>query len=403
MEETFLCISVYYPNSTDEKLKMKSHVHKIIKDFYQDEMNVIIGGDFNCVLNPKLDNLAGCCHPKKEIISFNNTLQECQLQDIWRCHNEDQKEHTWRHKSLPIMRRIDYILGNDKLLQKTVQCSILDIPLTDHRAVHSEIVTETVKQYSGYWKFNNELLKDDNYLKLMTTVIEQSIGESNITSHQIVWDYCKQNIKEASIAYGKQRARCKIEATENLKKSLKNIKAKLSQDPANEHLQNQTNQLELKLNIESISVAKGAQVRSKQKWIEEGERNTQYFLTLEKIRGQQKIMSELKTDDEVITNQDEILKEQVKFYSTLYKKDTRFNQNDLELFLNNTILNKIDNTNMNKLEKDIDESEVYAALKDMNNNASPGNDGLTAAWYKTFWTQIKQILIKSYKESFEKG
>ena len=66
--------------------------------------------------------------------------------------------------------------------------------------------------------------------------------------------------------------------------------------PNDENLQRKANQMEIQLNLKSIYEAKGAQIRSKVKWIKEGENNTHYFLTLEKIRGHQKIMTELMTE-----------------------------------------------------------------------------------------------------------
>ena len=53
--------------------------------------------------------------------------------------------------------------------------------------------------------------------------------------------------------------------------------------------------------------AKGAQVRYRIKWIEEGERNTAFFLNLEKRNVKYKIMSRIV--NEVLTNQKDILTE----------------------------------------------------------------------------------------------
>lgn len=50
----------------------------------------------------------------------------------------------------------------------------------------------------------------------------------------------------------------------------------------------------LALDLYALHEANGAQTRSKIKWIEEGERNTKYFLGLEKTNHNRKIMSALK-------------------------------------------------------------------------------------------------------------
>ena len=60
---------------------------------------------------------------------------------------------------------------------------------------------------------------------------------------------------------------------------------------------------------------KGAMIRSKERWIQEGEKSTKYFLNLEKKRNVvNKTITSLRTNDgNVITNQEELSKEQVKY------------------------------------------------------------------------------------------
>ena len=73
-------------------------------------MNIIIGGDFNCIANRNLDNMGGNPHNAKEIKAFHEWIEQHKLFDIWRMHNAEDKEYTWKHKNRPIIRRIDYIL-----------------------------------------------------------------------------------------------------------------------------------------------------------------------------------------------------------------------------------------------------------------------------------------------------
>ena len=39
----------------------------------------------------------------------------------------------------------------------------------------------------------------------------------------------------------------------------------------------------------------------------------------------------------------------------------------------------------------------------MQNNKTPGNDGLTKEFYETFWNEIKYVFLKSLKQVKEKG
>jgi hypothetical protein len=62
-------------------------------------------------------------------------------------------------------------------------------------------------------------------------------------------------------------------------------------------------------------------LRSKAKWIEEGEKNTKYFLNLEKKNYLNKIISSLEINGKIISNNTEISKEQTKFYKNLYTEN----------------------------------------------------------------------------------
>ena len=64
---------------------------------------------------------------------------------------------------------------------------------------------------------------------------------------------------------------------------------------------------------------KGAIIRSKARWREQGERNTRYFFNLEKRNQSRKAVTKLKVGNDKYTfDQFEILEEEKRFYETLY-------------------------------------------------------------------------------------
>lgn len=75
-------------------------------------------------------------------------------------------------------------------------------------------------------------------------------------------------------------------------------------------------------------------MRSKCRWYNEGERNTKYFLNLEKRHYKQGVISQLKiNDDEIVTTDKEILSQCESFYKNLYSSHTNFNDVDVsEMF-----------------------------------------------------------------------
>lgn len=67
-----------------------------------------------------------------------------------------------------------------------------------------------------------------------------------------------------------------------------------------------------------ITKAKGAYIRSRAKWIEEGERSSAYFCRLEKKRQERNAVKALLIDEQECMDPDKISKEIFQFYSKLY-------------------------------------------------------------------------------------
>ena len=72
-----------------------------------------------------------------------------------------------------------------------------------------------------------------------------------------------------------------------------NEKNKVTKENA-KFLQDKINVIENKLSKIYSDKAKGAQIRSRIKWVEEGEKNTKFFLGLEKARQTRKNITSLK-------------------------------------------------------------------------------------------------------------
>ena len=64
-------------------------------------------------------------------------------------------------------------------------------------------------------------------------------------------------------------------------------------------------------------------------------------------------------------------------------------------------LNKITEEERLSCEGKLTEYECQLALNTMNNNKSPGSGGITAEFYKMFWSTISQYYLDSINYSFE--
>ena len=134
-------------------------------------------------------------------------------------------------------------------------------------------------------------------------------------------------------------------------------------------------------------------IRSRTKLIENEEKPTKIFYTIEKQNQTKKSITSLKNRNGEVKSEDEkILKIAKEYYTDLYNK-AQTNQEEQE-----TLLNKYEKEISNdwhpKLTKTFEVKEIFQALKSMEENKSPGKDGIPMEFYLTFW----QILKKDFTQ-----
>ena len=72
----------------------------------------------------------------------------------------------------------------------------------------------------------------------------------------------------------------------------------------------------------------------------------------------------------------------------------------IEAYLHNILLPKLTNEKTLSCEGIISEDKVFNSLKSIDNNKSPGNDGLSMEFYECFWDEIKKPFLASIHKGF---
>ena len=123
--------------------------------------------------------------------------------------------------------------------------------------------------------------------------------------------------------------------------------------------------------------AKGYQIRSRAKWIEEGEKSTSYFLGLEKSRQNYNCINSLKDDTGILQESDEqILSTACNFYSKLYTSKASI-ECEVDDFLDSVKPeNILSDTDRDLCEGIFSIEECRQAIYSMKKNKSPGLDGI---------------------------
>lgn len=146
-------------------------------------------------------------------------------------------------------------------------------------------------------------------------------------------------------------------------------------------------------------------IRSRAKWVDEGEKPTKYFCHLESRNFLNKIIKKVVVSEEkTLYNQLEIMDEVKSFYENLFKNaDYDLSDIDLESTIQPHNIPKLDKSTSKILDQNFSEGEILSVLKSMKNNKSPGSDGFTAEFYKFFWADLKNYITKAINQIFLRG
>ncbi|PIK36905.1 pol-like protein [Apostichopus japonicus] len=269
------------------------------------------------------------------------------LIDIWRERNPLSKHFTWSSNvTHGIHCRLDFFLVSRNLANSTSNVRISPGIQSDHSFVHLKFSIHSAKRGPGYWKFNNSLLDDVVFVELITKLISTELSSNNNTNSTIQWELLKFKIRSVSMKYSKDKAKERRLKETDLLSKISDLECQLFQNECpNIRAKLRNAQTEL-LTFYDYKL-KGTIIRSRARWVEEGEKNTSFFNELDH--------PQLTLDDS------------------------------------------------SSCDGPLDLEECFSALSSMKNDKAPGSDGLTANFYKKFWHIIGQVVINSLNSGFQEG
>ena len=233
INDTELVLAIIYAPTRDnkqEQLTFFKYIHDILVHFMG--KSIILGGDFNTYLNPSLDKSGGV---KEEVSETSKVLlnmcDELGLFDVYRSHNPEGKRFTWRNKGKPglVQSRLDMFIVSEELQYLDIKFSVIPGLLSDHSLIQIDFDTDRHwTRGRGFWKFNVQLLKYVNYVKL----INSQLDEFNKTYHSfentsLQWDFIKCKLRGATISYASFKAMEQRRNEKHLQKKLSELELNL--------------------------------------------------------------------------------------------------------------------------------------------------------------------------------
>ena len=217
----------------------------------------------------------------------------------------------------------------------------------------------------------------------------------------LLWDTIKCQIRGASIKFSSNKKKSKLNKIQVLEKRINNLEKELGENNS-EEVQSLLSSTKAEIEEYASEATKGAMIRARVRWYEEGEKNSKYFINLEKRNHNNKSINSLELRNGCITNdENEILNHQKLFYKHLYSSNPETNSHEAaDTFMNGLQIPTISEDLKIQTNNSISESELLSALKDLPNGKSPGIDGLTSEFYKVFWNYLKDHYLKALEQAY---
>ena len=151
-----------------------------LNDFSKNK--ILVGGYFNEILNNDLDKLNGSPQTNKlarqEIL---NNLKILNLIDVYRELHPNVQKFTWFQINPLIACRLDYFLVSKNFYFQVKKCCIVSSLKSNHKIVTLLVYHNSASQGRGYWKFNDNLLLDNEYTSKTTIAIAEYLLNNTAT------------------------------------------------------------------------------------------------------------------------------------------------------------------------------------------------------------------------------
>ena len=232
-------------------------------------------------------------------------------------------------------------------------------------------------------------MEDENYITLIKGSLPGILEKYHeVESYQLVWELIKTEFRSETINYSKTKRKGINKRETVLQGKLVELDNRICQGNGdlNQPLLDEYVYDATKKELKEIynNKAREAMFRSKARWIEKGEKPTNYFFNLEKRNFEKKVIAQLKIENgEIITVMKEINKELESFYSDLLGTKfsnsyppTAFDKNFNE-FIQNLEIPKLSPKESTPVESERSIDEVKIVLNSFQNNKSPGDDGFS--------------------------
>ena len=165
MREPLYIWGIYAPVIAVDR---KKWMEKLREEMKRKRGMRVVAGDFNFVMDTKLDKIGG--NKKKGTEGMKEQRiweEELEIVDAWRKFNPKIVATTWtsreKQKEKQVKTRIDRALIDRRLIERTTETQIDKTKISDHDKITWTIETEVKKTQAPYERVTTDMIEDVDY------------------------------------------------------------------------------------------------------------------------------------------------------------------------------------------------------------------------------------------------
>lgn len=385
----FRIINVYCPPDLQERKEILKEIASILICGRE----VIMGGDFNCIIAKEDRKSIATIKLDSSSIDLMNIIKDFKLIDIFRVQNPNIPGFTWSNGSS--FSRIDFVFSSPTI--EVVESSLKPVFFSDHVKVDCVVkINGSSMRGPGLWKLNINLLKDSTVVsKLREKLNHWKSLQELYSSVGDWWEDLKIRIRRFFIQESKKAM---SKSNIQFKKCQKDLQILYSMAHFGFDVVEDIVKLKKEMTKIMAHKSKSYIIRSRVQHMESNEKCTRYFFR--KLIGSSSLDSLKIQDDQIITGTHNIVSHVHSFYKNLYRSKN-IEEEDMMIFLSEVGNNIRGDFRMDEINLCVD--DLTQAVRSMSNNKCPGADGLPKEFYITFWEDLKEPLLTMFMESLRIG
>lgn len=401
-----LLINLYAPAGDQGERTAMFHELNLLLETLQPQA-LILGGDFNCILDPILDQQKKTKNTsqlnEQDQMALRVVINNYNLIDVWRRDHPDSNQCTYGPGNGPKISRLDRFYVSESIVHLIDSSTIINNGLADHNPIRITLLSPNgLQSFRSTWKLNAKVLLQNKFKTIVRSELNKKLQQPVDRDINTWYDKTKLGLRRQMRRYTIGNHNNLTALIQKVSKQIEELESKDVYQDIQEATNtiNKIQGLKLRLNDLQLQAYNNARLNAATTSADTSERATNTFFNSVKEKQKNLLMSSIKrTDGTVAYSQHDISEASCRFYEDLYQ-ERQTSPEHVNILLN-TINKRVLTDDFRTLDQPITPEEVSKAITWLASGKAPGPDGLGSEYYKTFKDELSPVLASVYNMCIE--